>query len=189
MTNGSLMKVESIAKCSPWSILRYFWPALSANLYWKPFKVFLRGAVLHRFYCIVIFLLSCRKPMIQYNTAKFLDSMSHIFSASILQASSWPQWAAAWRAVQPSLSFAFISTPACSNMLKIDTNWVRQIKLQYLHFQRSLLNEPLHLRCPSYLHEQINLSHSTYAQFWRTNINTIQSCYLFTDVEHVSSWR
>ena len=31
MTNGSLMKVESIAKCSPWSILQYFWPALSDN--------------------------------------------------------------------------------------------------------------------------------------------------------------
>ena len=29
MTMGSLMKVESIAECSPWSILQYFWPALS----------------------------------------------------------------------------------------------------------------------------------------------------------------
>ena len=28
---GSLMKVESIAECSPWSILQYFWPALSDN--------------------------------------------------------------------------------------------------------------------------------------------------------------
>ena len=30
MTNGSLMKVESIAECPPpptWSILQYFWPA------------------------------------------------------------------------------------------------------------------------------------------------------------------
>ena len=32
MTNGSLMKVESIAECSPWSILQYFRPALSDNL-------------------------------------------------------------------------------------------------------------------------------------------------------------
>ena len=32
MTNGSLMKVESIAECSPWSILQYFWPALSNML-------------------------------------------------------------------------------------------------------------------------------------------------------------
>ena len=31
MENGSLMKVECIAECSPWSILQYFWPALSDN--------------------------------------------------------------------------------------------------------------------------------------------------------------
>ena len=31
MTYGSLMKVESIAECSPWSILQYFGPALSDN--------------------------------------------------------------------------------------------------------------------------------------------------------------
>ena len=31
MTNGSLMKVKSIAEFSPWSILQYFWPALSNN--------------------------------------------------------------------------------------------------------------------------------------------------------------
>ena len=30
MTNGSLMKVKSIAECSPWSILQYFWPARGA---------------------------------------------------------------------------------------------------------------------------------------------------------------
>ena len=36
MTNGSLMKVESIAECSP-CILQYFWPALSDNWSWKPF--------------------------------------------------------------------------------------------------------------------------------------------------------
>ena len=37
MTNVSLMKVESIAECSPylfiWSILQYFWPAFNDNLY------------------------------------------------------------------------------------------------------------------------------------------------------------
>ena len=33
MTNGSLMKVESIAECSPWSILLYFSPALYDNRY------------------------------------------------------------------------------------------------------------------------------------------------------------
>ena len=29
ITNGSLMKVERIAECSPWIILQYFLPALS----------------------------------------------------------------------------------------------------------------------------------------------------------------
>ena len=33
--NGSLMKVKSIAECSPWSILQYFWPALRDNWPWK----------------------------------------------------------------------------------------------------------------------------------------------------------
>ena len=27
MENGSLMKVDSFAECSPWNILQYFWPA------------------------------------------------------------------------------------------------------------------------------------------------------------------
>ena len=36
MTNGSSMQVESIAECSPWSILQYFWPAWSVNWSWKP---------------------------------------------------------------------------------------------------------------------------------------------------------
>ena len=37
------MKVESIAECSPWSILQYFWPALSNNLSWIFFFVFESG--------------------------------------------------------------------------------------------------------------------------------------------------
>ena len=32
MTNGGLMKVKSIAECSPWSILQYFRPVLIDNL-------------------------------------------------------------------------------------------------------------------------------------------------------------
>ena len=36
MKNGSLMKVKSIAECSHWSILQYFWPSLSDNRSWKP---------------------------------------------------------------------------------------------------------------------------------------------------------
>ena len=38
--NGILMKVESIAECSLWSILQYFWPALRDNRSWKPILVF-----------------------------------------------------------------------------------------------------------------------------------------------------
>ena len=48
MTNGSLVKVESIAECSPWSILQYFWPAWSDYWSWKPiFGLFESGS-----YCI-----------------------------------------------------------------------------------------------------------------------------------------
>ena len=44
MTNGSSMKVESIAECSFWSILQYFQPALSDNLSRKPiFGLFENG--------------------------------------------------------------------------------------------------------------------------------------------------
>ena len=55
MTNGSLMNVESIAECSPWSILQYFWPSLSNNLSWKPAFIFflsghLRQVLLYRSY-------------------------------------------------------------------------------------------------------------------------------------------
>ena len=31
---------------------------------------------------------------------------------------------------------------------------------KYLHFHYESLNEPLHLRCGSYIHEQIDLSHT-----------------------------
>ena len=34
------MKVRSIAECSSWSILQYFWPALSDNQSWKPILAF-----------------------------------------------------------------------------------------------------------------------------------------------------
>ena len=37
ITNGSLMNVESIAECSPWSILLYFGPAFSDNWSLTPF--------------------------------------------------------------------------------------------------------------------------------------------------------
>ena len=40
MAYASLMTVKSIAECSPWSILQYFWPALMDNWSWKPILVF-----------------------------------------------------------------------------------------------------------------------------------------------------
>ena len=43
MANGSLMKVQSIAECSPWNILQNFWPSFSNNRFenelWPPFWV------------------------------------------------------------------------------------------------------------------------------------------------------
>ena len=46
MANGSLMKVESIAECLSWSILQYFWPALSEKRSWKTiFGLFLSGCL------------------------------------------------------------------------------------------------------------------------------------------------
>ena len=49
MTNGSSMKVKSFAECSPWSILQYFWPALSNNWSWKPIFCLFEGgcSVIH----------------------------------------------------------------------------------------------------------------------------------------------
>ena len=52
VANGSFMKVESIAECSPWSILQYFWPALRDNLSWKPIWIFFLVAAYDRFYCM-----------------------------------------------------------------------------------------------------------------------------------------
>ena len=56
MTNGSLMQVESIAESSPWSILQYFWPALSDNINLEnQVLVLLRAVVLNRINRIYIF--------------------------------------------------------------------------------------------------------------------------------------
>ena len=53
MANGRLMKVESIAECSPWSILQYFWPALSDNRSWKPILVFFLSGRLRQFFTVL----------------------------------------------------------------------------------------------------------------------------------------
>ena len=64
-TNGSLMKVESIAECSlrmlSWSILQYFWPALSDNQSWKPILVFFLSGHLRQIllYSIILIMVPC----------------------------------------------------------------------------------------------------------------------------------
>ena len=51
MVHDSLMKVDSIAECSPWSILQYFWLHKAIIGLENQFLVFLIVAVLDRFYC------------------------------------------------------------------------------------------------------------------------------------------
>ena len=53
MINGSLMKVKSIAECSPWSILQYFGPALTKIDVENQFLVILRVAILDRYDCTI----------------------------------------------------------------------------------------------------------------------------------------
>ena len=48
------MKVQSVAECSPRSILQYFWPALLAIIGLENQFAFFRVAVLHGFYCNLI---------------------------------------------------------------------------------------------------------------------------------------
>ena len=60
----------------------------------------------------------------------------------------------------------------------------------YLHFHCESLNEPLHLRCGSYLHEQIDLSH-THIRAICAGYRHVHPITLFVyrrlrDVEHVS---
>ena len=52
MTNGSLMKVESIAECSPWSILQYFDLHKAIIGLENQFVVYFGVAVLDSLYCI-----------------------------------------------------------------------------------------------------------------------------------------
>ena len=55
MTNGILMKVKSFAECSSWSILQYFWAALSNNRSWKPiFGLLFEWPLKTGFFCTFI---------------------------------------------------------------------------------------------------------------------------------------
>ena len=62
MENGSVMENESIAECSPWSILQYFWPALSDNWYWKQF-----------FFVCVFFLIGRLRQVLLYQVRDFIS--------------------------------------------------------------------------------------------------------------------
>ena len=60
MTFGSLMKVQSIAD---WSILQYFWPALSDNQSWKPIYDLFEWPLKDSF-TVYNMKISCNVPMI-----------------------------------------------------------------------------------------------------------------------------
>ena len=72
-TNDSLIKVKSIAECSPWSILQYFWSALSNNRSWKPIFGLLIGWPLKTGFTV------STKYVISNSWAKMRD-MFHKFS-------------------------------------------------------------------------------------------------------------
>ena len=75
MTNGSLMKIESIAQCSPWSILQYFWPALSNNWFLKPiFCLFLSG----HFTQVLLYIRPLTRWICQHGCLK--EALAHIRS-------------------------------------------------------------------------------------------------------------
>ena len=56
------------------------------------------------------------------------------------------------------------SVPSCDCSVVLfylnKVNGVAVVNTKYLHFHCESLNEPLRLRCGSYLHEQIDLSHT-----------------------------
>ena len=63
MTNGSLMKVKSIAECSPWYIFYNTFDLHYRDLVLKNTFRFLREAVLHWFYCMsrIFYVLELKK--------------------------------------------------------------------------------------------------------------------------------
>ena len=77
------MKVESITECSPWSILHYFRPAFSDNWPENQFSVFLRVAVLHRFY--YTFILNVKK-----NPTEPVSSKRHMLASAPIEDSNKP---------------------------------------------------------------------------------------------------
>ena len=74
MTKGSLMQVKSIAECSPWSILQYFWPALSDKCSWKPFcDLFESGRFRQVLLYSILLLMRCVKGSDRFANRTCLD--------------------------------------------------------------------------------------------------------------------
>ena len=98
ITNGSLMKVESIAECSLWSILQYLWPALSIN--WSSFfSGRLRQVLLYNRQSIYLYAYKCLcqcvgKVITQMSTVVSLMCLGPSFQKRthhfLLHESLWP---------------------------------------------------------------------------------------------------
>ena len=83
MANGSLMKVESIAECSPWSILRYFWPALSCHWSCKAILCLFESG---RFTKGLLYLLYISSLMMHWEAFKSLCMLNYwMFHSNIIK--------------------------------------------------------------------------------------------------------
>ena len=71
------------------------------------------------------------------------------------------EWSIAYMYIEGSQVY-FVKIIRETDLSKSDTYFCSPFKCNvlYLHFHCESLNEPLHLRCGSYLHEHIDLSHT-----------------------------
>ena len=113
MTNGSKMKVESIAECSPWSILQYFLPALSDNWFWKSiFGLFESG----RFRQVCMSQCTTKWPM---------------HPAKIQVSPVWSEYAVLWRNYEPwdmhwvhRKGWIFVQADLCVHVMHMSFCWL-----------------------------------------------------------------
>ena len=88
MTDGSLMKVESI--------LQYFWPAWSDNWSWKPILVFFRVVVLDRVYCTCWCFIILKNQSVH---EKFETLLKEILQERDVQVIYGTVWKSGWKSV------------------------------------------------------------------------------------------
>ena len=81
----SLMKVESTAECSRWSILQCFWPAVSDNWYWKPIFGLFESGYFKQVLLYVLFGSRFTKPEHLGSSAKIKCSSCHSYQESTKQ--------------------------------------------------------------------------------------------------------